>query len=323
MARLTTATADYATELQTLSEGSVNLHFDPFVDIDWDAPDMVVDKNDPRWVLPAYDPLAKTDWYQGLSHERQIEVGLWRQANVAKVGLQFESLLIRGMQQYIMTLPNGSPEFRYCLHEITEECNHIQMFQELVNRIGVDTPGMDWWIRPFAPFVPLMSFLPVPFFIMVLGGEEPIDHYQKAIARSGDDIPPILGRITAIHIAEEARHISFAHKFIEEHLKDAGPIRRAITGAFLAIIMRSMATIIMAPPVEFRRKFKVPRSAWRQAFWRSPESKQMLVDFFADVRTLAVETRLLTPRSRWLWKLLGIYGDTARYRSEPMQFRRA
>ncbi|SLI07279.1 P-aminobenzoate N-oxygenase AurF [Mycobacteroides abscessus subsp. abscessus] len=25
---------------------------------------------------------------------------------------------------------------------MTEECNHIQMFQELVNRIGDDVPGM-------------------------------------------------------------------------------------------------------------------------------------------------------------------------------------
>ena len=35
-----------------------------------------------------------------------------------------------------MKLPNQSPEFRYCMHEMTEECNHIQMFQELESGIS-------------------------------------------------------------------------------------------------------------------------------------------------------------------------------------------
>src|SRR5689334_24391460 len=68
--------------------------------------------------------------------ERQIEIGMWRQANVAKVGLHFESILIRGLMEYAFWTPNGSPEYRYCLHEAVEECNHTMMFQEMVNRIG-------------------------------------------------------------------------------------------------------------------------------------------------------------------------------------------
>ena len=67
---------------------------------------------------------------------------MWRQANVAKVGLHFESILIRGLMEYAFWTPNGSPEYRYCLHEAVEECNHTMMFQEMVNRIGADVPGM-------------------------------------------------------------------------------------------------------------------------------------------------------------------------------------
>lgn len=69
-------------------------------------------------------------WYQAQSRERQIEIGMWRQANVAKVGLHFESILIRGLMNYTFWMPNGSPEYRYCLHESVEECNHTMMFQE-------------------------------------------------------------------------------------------------------------------------------------------------------------------------------------------------
>lgn len=140
---------------------------------------------------PELDTLGATEWYRNQPLERQIEIGRWRQANAVKVGLAFESILIRGMMQYLMKLPNGSPEFRYCLHEMTEECNHIQMFQELVNRIGDDVPGMRKWFRRASPFIGVLGgWAHVVLFIGILGGEEPIDHYQKSLIRNDIDQPP-------------------------------------------------------------------------------------------------------------------------------------
>ncbi len=134
--------AEYVDMLATLSEGSVRRNFNPYTDIDWDSPEFAVTDNDPRWILPSTDPLGRHPWYQAQSEERQIKIGMWRQANVAKVGLHFESILIRGLMNYTFWVPNGSPEYRYCLHESVEECNHTMMFQEMVNRIGADVPGM-------------------------------------------------------------------------------------------------------------------------------------------------------------------------------------
>ncbi|RJQ81180.1 diiron oxygenase [Pseudonocardiaceae bacterium YIM PH 21723] len=323
MARLT-AIADYETELRTLSEGSVNVHLDPFADIDWDSAEMVIDPKDPRWILPASDPLAGTDWYRNLPQDRQIEVGLWRWANVAKVGLQFEAILIRGMMQWVMTLPNQSAEFRYSLHEVTEECNHIQMFQELVNRMDQPAPGMSPVMRAASPAISfLAAYFPMIFFIGILAGEEPIDHVQKSAIRSDANLPPVLKRIFQIHIAEEARHISYAHKFLTENLKSAGRVRRLALGLALPIAMRWLADVIMSTPPEFRRTFDVPRKALRQAFWKSPQSQQLMRDFFPDVRQLGDELGLRNNRTLWLWRLLKIDGPTSRYRSEPNEYRRS
>ena len=132
----------YVEMLNTLSEGSVRRNFNPYTDIDWDSPEFEVIDNDLRWILPKTDPLGRHPWYQAQSQDRQIEIGMWRQANVAKVGLHFESILIRGLMEYAFWVPNGSPEYRYCLHEAVEECNHTMMFQEMVNHIGRDVPGM-------------------------------------------------------------------------------------------------------------------------------------------------------------------------------------
>lgn len=105
----------------------------------------------------ATDPLGKHAWYQAQPEERQIKIGMWRQANVAKVGLHFESILIRGLLNYAFWVPNGSPEYRYCLHESVEECNHTLMFQEMVNHIGADVPGMPRFLKWLAAFIPLVA----------------------------------------------------------------------------------------------------------------------------------------------------------------------
>ena len=152
--------------------------------------------------------------------ERQIEIGMWRQANVAKVGLHFESILIRGLMEYAFWTPNGSPEYRYCLHESVEECNHTMMFQEMVNRIGADVPGMPRMLQ--VDLAASSRWRPVrcrsSFFFGVLAGEEPIDHTQKNVLREGKSLHPIMERVMAIHVAEEARHISFAHEYLRKRV---------------------------------------------------------------------------------------------------------
>src|ERR1700734_942294 len=182
----------YVEMLNTLSEGSVRRNFNPYTDIDWKSPEFAVIDNDPRWILPKTDPLGRHSWYQSRTQERQIEIGMWRQANVAKVGLHFESILIRGLMEYAFWAPNGSPEHRYCLHEAVEECNHSMMFQEMVNHIGADVPGMARYLRGLSPFVPLVAGpLPNVFFFGVLAGEEPIDHMQKNMLRKPETPHPL------------------------------------------------------------------------------------------------------------------------------------
>ncbi|HWE92247.1 MAG TPA: diiron oxygenase [Pseudonocardiaceae bacterium] len=315
----------YRDLLRTLSEGSVHRRFDPFLDIDWDAPALAIDSDDRRWVLsPEIDPLGATQWYRDLPLTRQIEIGKWRMANSVRVGAAFESVLIRGMMQYIMKLPNGSPEFRYCLHEMAEECNHIQMFQELVNRVGVDVPGMRPLFRALSPFIGVAGgYAHVILFIGILGGEEPIDHYQKAVIRAGASMPPAMLRTMEIHIAEEARHISFANDFLRVHVGKMGRAGRAVCSMAFPLVMRWLAGEIMTPPRSFAREFDIPKEVFREAFWRGAHSRAILSGYFGDVRKLAGDLGLMNRASRWLWKRMCIDGKPSRYRGEPDRQARA
>ena len=300
---------------------SVRRNFDPYLDVPWDDPAMRIDPQDPRWVLsPNVDPLGATRWYQQLPLDRQIEIGRWRSANSIKVGAAFESVLIRGLMAYIMKLPNGSAEFRYCLHEMTEECNHIQMFQELVNRIGVDVPGMRPWFRRLSPYIGLVGGrYPIIFVIGILAGEEPIDHFQKALIREGGNLPPAVLRTMQIHIAEEARHISFAGEFLKTHVPRMTRRRRAIVAVLFPVAMRWLAGQIMAPPKSFAAQFDIPRGVFREAFWRGPTARRILAGYFGEMRTLVDELGLSNRVSRLMWRMLRIDGPRARYRGEPIR----
>src|SRR5438067_6294347 len=221
--------------LDRLNDLSITRHFDAYVDVPWDDPAFALDPTDPRWELdPEMDPLGATQWYLDLPQHDRARLGCELVASKMKIGLIFESVLKRGLLDFALTLPNGSPEFRYAYHEVIEEAQHSLMFQEFVNRSGYDAKGLDRVERAASRFiVSLGRRFPQLFFLFVLGGEDPIDYVQRRELRSGREIHPLLMRIMRIHVTEEARHLSFARHYLK-HTVPALPRRRRIRLAIAA-----------------------------------------------------------------------------------------
>jgi hypothetical protein len=314
-----TLDAPYSNRVEALSRATARARFDPFVDIDWEAPENALDENDPRWQLdPEATPLAATDWYAGQPLERRIDMGRWVTANTLKVTLQFEMMLVRGVVHYAGKLPNGSPVFRYLLHELTDECNHIQMFQEFVNRTGEDVPGMRRGSRIFGPILGFIGgYASIFHFIGVLCGEQPL-HYQQTLQHRGAaQVPPLLNKITAIHLAEEARHITFADEHLAQRLQRAGRFRRAMYAIIFPVFLRWLIGEMIAPPRTFARQFGIPRRVFKTAYWRGAQSRRIRAESAADVRRVAEDLGLRPAWSIWIWRLLGIDGRLPRYRGEP------
>jgi len=311
------ADLSYEDRLRVLSEASVEQHFDAFADIAWDDPAYAVDPTDERWILPDVDVLGRHPWYQGLPKDEQVRVGLYRQANVTKVGLQFEQILVAGLMNYAFDLPNGSPEFRYSTHEATEECHHTQMFHEFVNRSGADVPGGSRFFHLVSPVLPLAAKLaPFGFFYGVLAGEEPIDHVQKSILRAGDDMHPLLQRIMAIHVAEEARHIGFAHQYLEHQAPKLSRLDRGILSVAVPVIMRWLCNEILVPSKQAQRDMGIPAHVVKEIWFDAPESRVFLRDLFGDVRMLAEQTGMMNRASRRVWRAMRIDGRPSRFRSQ-------
>ena len=192
---------------------------DAYEDIAWDDPDHQIVDADPRLVLWSVDPLARTDWYRALPPEARARVAAHRIASNMRIGLEFENMLQRGLLDFAMRLPQGSPEFRYVLHEVIEETHHTMMFQEFANRASTPPSPrlaacprlLQLLCRQFV--LPLAWAFPELFFVFVLGGEEPIDHIQRQSLRAGVE-HPLAERVMRIHVTEEARHIGFAKSFL-------------------------------------------------------------------------------------------------------------
>ena len=157
------------------------------------------------------------------------------------------------------------------------------------------------------------------FFFGVLAGEEPIDHTQKNVLREGKALHPIMERVMAIHVAEEARHISFAHEYLRKRVPAP-----AAAQAVLAVALRP-DDHAGAVPGDHRAAARVlegirhPALGPQEMFFRSPESRQMLRDMFADVRMLCHDTGLMNPIAKLMWRICRIDGTPSRYRSEPQR----
>jgi hypothetical protein len=303
------AADDFTVMVGRLNKLSVERHFDAYADIDWDDPDLALDPADPRFELPAIDPLRHTDWYVSLPPAERARVGCYRWAACMKTGWHFENLLQRGLLRHAFELPNGVPEFRYLHHEIIEESQHTLMFQEFVNRSGLPVRGMPWSLRKLAEWfvVPLARVFPTLFFLFVLGGEDPVDHLQRRVLSNTEPKPhPLVERIMRIHTTEEARHLSFARHYMHRTVPQLGRARRLHLALVSPLVLGIMARLMLRPTGDLVRHHDVPRDVVRAAN-NSPEGRRLLRDSVSKTRKLFVELGLITPLSKPLWKATGLW----------------
>lgn len=299
----------YVAMLQRLAKLSVERGHDAYADIDWDAPQMALGADDTHaWGLLSFDPLAGTDWYQALPAACRAEVAQDRIATMMKVGWQFENLLQRGLLVRATHLRNGAPEFRYLHHEVIEESQHTLMFQEFVNRTGLPVRGMPRSLQLAASvLMPVAGAFPTLFFVFVLGGEDPIDHFQRLALREGD-LHPLVAAIVRIHVTEEARHLSFARHYLRRTVPRLRAPQRGAVAVAAPVVLGVMARLMLEPSHDSRRRYGMPRAQLRRAF-ATPAGRRLRRDSVAATRKLCREVGLVNRATTPIWQLMGIWDD--------------
>jgi hypothetical protein len=220
--------------------------------------------------------------------------------------------LKRGLLEFVDRLPNGALEFRYAYHEVIEEAQHSLMFQEFVNRSGFNPSGLPAVGRRGSHFVIRCgAWFPELFFILVLGGEDPIDYVQRTMLRDRDAIQPLLRRISQIHITEEARHLAFARQYLRRFVPQLSASRRIRLAIWAPVILARMVRTMMRPSAQVARRWQIPKNTLAEAYRGNPVARRRQLAATEKVRSLCVELGIVTPWSRLLWNALGLWPSQA------------
>jgi hypothetical protein len=297
----------YGRFIARLSHQSVVKHFDAYADIPWDDPAYAVDPSDPRFVLADDDPLGATAWYRGLPEPVRARIGLHMIASFARIGYAFESVLKRGLLEFAGRLPVAAPEFRYAYHEVIEEAQHSLFFHEFVRRTGLDvrTPRIlgvgERQVIGFARRFPEL------FFFFVLAGEDPIDHTQRELLRSGVELHPLVERISRIHIIEEARHMAFARHYLRRTVPKLRGPKRVLLRLRTAAVMKVASMLMSRPSGHVARTYGIPATVLREAYGPGSRGEAQVRRALFKPRELCWELDVLNPRWAPLWRALRIY----------------
>lgn len=297
----------YRQLLGRLSHQSVAKHFDAYADVPWDDPAYAVDPADPRFVLPADNPLGATAWYQNQPAPVQARIGLHMVATFARTGWSFESVLKRGLLGWAATLPDDAPEFRYAYHEVIEEAHHSLMFREFVLRTGLDVRAPRILKLTQHRVVRFARRFPELFFMLVLSGEDPIDWVQRRELQSGRERHPLIERISRIHIMEEARHMSFARHYLRRRVPRLRGPRVWLLRARTPMVFKVAAALMMRPSADIVRTYGIPREVMRSAYGRGSRHHRMVLAALRKPRELCWELGVLNDRWAPYWKALGLY----------------
>ena len=298
----------YPRLLERLSEMSVRKAHDPYRDVGWDEPENRIEPDDPRLCIAADSPLAQTEWYQRLSPAVRSRFGRAWSAQTGKYAIGFEAVLSRGLLELAPHLRNGSPEYRYAMHEVVEEGRHSMMFQELINRLDEDprpVTGFDAWVDD--RIAHLGRTFPELLFFAVLGGEIFIDHQNRELLRlPREQVHPLVRRVMQIHVTEEARHVCFAASYLKEHVPHCSRRQREVMAWAVPVIFSESKRIMLQPDKRLVAQFQIPRTALRQAFGKGTPYREMVAAVVEPVRALCEEHGMFRPRHAAWWRAFGL-----------------
>lgn len=206
-------------------------------------------------------------------------------ASIAIAGIRFEAVLEAGFAAEIATARDVTdPRLTFVLHEMGEETRHMRLFQRLIASLAPTA-------RPPIPFrlvqvgyrlaIHASVRFPALFYVLVLGGEEIPDLFQK-LASEHPDTDDFVRDVNRYHRLEEARHLSFARVAYADVWRRSGPVDRFLVKRVAPHIVRFMFESMVHPGVyatvglpalsTWRR---VNRSATRRQ-WRHEATRPVL-----------------------------------------------
>lgn len=306
---------------ERLNTASARRRWYPFDDdvIDWTTPLTAA------WsYMPAgYSVFSGSDFFERLGQEDRSFVERWEITQLMRNVAHGEHLLNQGILAMLWNVDPYDPSYRYLLHEVAEECQHMAMFNQWV-RTNADIETVDageaGWGKGVAEFTENLAVrLPEAFWVQVLLFEFVGDDFNQAMRDDPAGTPgpdgtarpplhPILVGIGKAHVGEEARHISYARRWLHEGMPtlDDDQVREVQTlaefGAQALVDRKAML------PVRYTQQLApyLSEAEFKAARGVSPARRAML----GQLRKLLDEfesLRVVSPEAVRRWEAAGAF----------------
>lgn len=237
---MNTLVADRVRKLSTASERRV-------IDPDRDVPGQL----GPGQLLPD-ELLSVAGLDVELTPEQRATLSREEVASITEAGIRFEAVLEAGFALQIVRSENlTDPRTTYLLHEIGEETRHQRLFLRMLEQLRptAKNPFVNRVTRALERWgVNRITSMPAYLYVLVLGGEEIPDLFQK-LAAEHPDTDPFIREVNKYHRMEEARHLSFARALLPEIWEQARPVERLAVRFVAPLVIGMMFDQIVHPGV--------------------------------------------------------------------------
>lgn len=301
-------TVDVPTEVaERLNTASANRRWYPFDDdvIDWSIP-LTAD-----WAyMPAgHSVFTDSGVFDRLTVEDRAFLERWEMTQAMRNVAHGEHLLNQGILAMLWSIDPYDPNYRYLLHEVAEECQHMAMFNAWVRLNGdIQTTGAGEhkWGKTAADFTQDIAVrLPEAFWVQVLLFEFVGDDFNQAmrtdpdLAASADGrrLHPILVGMGLAHTAEEARHIAYARRWLHEGMPQLDDAQLAEVQQLSELGGQALVDRRSFQPIRYTDQLApyLSEDEFKQARGVSPASRSMLrqlkklLDEFEELRAIRPE----------------------------------
>lgn len=272
------------------------LHFDPLVDVDWEAglvPGMPY--ADPRRLS-----LYGTELWDRMTEEQRLELGKHEVASIASIGIWFELILMQMLVRNAYHRDATTPHVQFALTEIADECRHSTMFAKMIAAFGAKQYKVDRKVHHLSRLFKATS-TPTQTFAGTMYVEEILDAFQRE-AMDDERLQPMVRTVSRIHVVEESRHISYARD--EMLRRELTPLQRRYEQLVLGAIVYFATTQLIRPdayaavgldPVE------ATAAAAANPHWRRTKT-----DMAAKAVDVLTQAGLVGRTNRWLLVKAGV-----------------
>jgi hypothetical protein len=197
---------DFEKFLARLSRVSEDNHIDP-ASFEW--PETA--DADAWYFSPELISIYGSSTWQAMTDAERKRLSFFEAVNFFSLNVHGEKYLISEISRRLFDSSNEQLS-SYLLHFVDEESRHMMYFSGFCQRYagklypdrkihgqGSNDAELDWFL----------------LFARINVFEEIVDHYNQSMAKD-ERLAPVVREINRIHHVEEARHLAFGRKFLEQ-----------------------------------------------------------------------------------------------------------